>query len=445
MKQKFSDYNFKPSIQDTLDEIDFYEPTQIQRAIIPLLNKKENVVGISRTGSGKTHAFLLPILNNIKQKEKLLQAIIIAPTRELATQIYDNLKVFSQKMPNLQVSLAVGGKESNPSQLVKAQIIIGTPGRMTSLLKGDKPLNISKVAYVVIDEADMIFDLDFIKEIDQILGKIKTNAAFAIFSATITPDMHPFLKKYFSGIKVVEIKEPSQQIRHILVANKQHDRYLTLKNIISTIDPYICLIFASKKSDVSTYAERLTKDGIKCIQLHGDLQPRERARTLKRINNLEFNYVVASDIAARGLDIEGVSHVISIDLPGEIEYYIHRAGRTGRYRYEGISYVIYDVSDEPKIAKLEAKGITFEYQEYHDHQLVPAGYRKRSQKKNKSDAYSQQAINKVARKKQSVKPGYKKKRKIALDKIKKKEKQKEIKERIKKQRKQRKNTKRTDK
>lgn len=444
MKQKFSDYNFKPSINETLQKINFNEPTPIQSKVIPLLNKKANVVGISRTGSGKTHAFLLPILNNVNPEEKMLQAIIIVPTRELATQIFDNLKVFLKDMPKLQAQLAVGGKESNPAQLSKAQIIVGTPGRMTSLLTGDEPLNVSRVDFVVIDEADMIFDLDFINDIDQILSNVKDTAAFAVFSATITQDMHPFLQKYFSGVKIIEIKDGLSNIKHILVANKKQDRYVTLKNIISTIDPYVCLIFASKKSDVDEYAQRLNEDGIKCLPLHGDLQPRERARTLKRINNLEVHYVVASDIASRGIDIEGVSHVISIDLPKELEYYIHRAGRTGRYQYDGISYVIYDPSDEPKIARLEEKGIKFSYQEYDNGELVEAGYRDRTQKKRQSDNYSSAALNKVANKKKPVKPGYKKKRKLALEKIKKKERQQEIKARIKKQRKQRKNDSRSN-
>ncbi|WP_423364451.1 DEAD/DEAH box helicase [Mycoplasma sp. P36-A1] len=442
MNRLFNDYNFKTTINKTLEEINFKNPTEIQTKILPILRKHNNVVGISKTGSGKTHAFLLPILDGIDTDINKVQAIIMLPTRELAAQIYENLQVFVKNTENLRVDLMVGGTNLNQEKEITAQIIVGTPGRLLDAITNRNIINSKYVKYMVIDEADMIFDKNFIEESDKVMSLFDDRTSFAIFSATITDDMHPFLKKYFDGVSIIKIDDdPNQNISHILVPSKGKDKFLTLEKIMSDIDPYLCLIFASKKETVEEIANKLLDSGHKVITLHGGLPSRERNKTLKRINNLEFKYVVASDIAARGIDIDGVSHVISYDMPKELEYYIHRSGRTGRHNYTGYSYFIYEGSDEKAIKKLEKKGLKFDYFDFVDGHLVDAGVRNRESKKLTFDNYEKAMVKKImGRKSDKVKPGYKKKQKRVLEKLRKKQRQDEIKNRIKNQRKMRKRT-----
>ena len=442
MSRTFLDYNFNSDINEVLKQLNFVYPTEIQQEVIPLQRKKQNVVGVSQTGSGKTHAFLLPIIENISLDIKKPQAIIMTPTRELAMQIYNNVQEFSKQMKDLKATLLIGGSNLDEDTIVDSQIVVGTPGRLLDAINNRHVLKLDNINYFVIDEADMIFDSNFIEEVDKVMAFINDNVCFSIFSATITKQMHPFLKKYFEGIKLVEIADKvNENINHIIVPTKGRERYETLHKLVNSIDPYLCLIFASKKTDVVELTEKLNNDGIKCISLHGALSSRERMKTLKRINNLEFKYVVASDIAARGIDIDGVSHVISYDMPKELEYYIHRAGRTGRHKYTGISYFIYENSDEKAIKRLESKGIEFAYYDFINGKLQDSGLRTREQKVLKTDNYSQEMVNKVVKKKkEKVKPGYKKKRKLALEKQRKKARQEEITQRIRKQRKQRKKT-----
>ena len=441
MQRTFLDYNFNKEINEVLKELNFVCPTKIQEEIIPLQRKKQNIVGVSQTGSGKTHAFLLPIIENIAYDLKKPQAIIMSPTRELAQQIYDNVQAFCQKTPNLTTSLLIGGSNFNDEALIESQIIVGTPGRLLDAINNRHVLKLDEISYFVIDEADMIFDLEFIDEVDKIMSFLDDNVCFSVFSATITKNMHPFFKKYFENVKVIEVEnKPNDNIEHIIVNAKNQDKYETLQSLINSIDPYLCLVFASTKTMVAELCQKLNDNGLKCLALHGDLSARERTKTLKRINNLEFKFVIASDIAARGIDIDGVSHVISYDMPKEIEYYIHRAGRTGRHKYTGISYFIYDNGDEKAIKKLENKGISFTYSEINKGKLSDLGLRTREQKTLKNDNYDPKVISKVKKKQEKVKPGYKKKRKLELEKQRKKDRQQVIKDRIKKQRKQRKQT-----
>lgn len=438
MISKFKDYNFSKEINQVLDDLGFEQPSPIQSIVIPKIRKKENVVGVSATGSGKSHAFILPIVEGIDYSINAPQAIIMVPTRELAQQLFQRVNQFKAYISELKTTLLIGGTNLDTDKVLDSQIIIGTPGRIMDAISNRHILKLTNLRYFVLDEADMIFDDNFIKDTDEIMSLIKDNVNFSIFSATITQDMHPFLKKYFKDTTIIEIdKNVSSNVNHVIVQSKENEKFLTLLKLTKVIDPYLCIIFASRKSDVHDLYEKLNASGVKCIELHGDLTSRERSKALKRINNLEFKYVIASDIVARGIDIEGISHIISYDLPIELEYYMHRSGRTGRYDYEGTSYLIYTSSDEKAVRTLEKKGIKFAYYEIKDNALQPAGFRVRGQREFKESEASV-AIKKITGRKEKVKPNYKKKRKQAIEKIKRKERQQVIKERIKKQRKQRK-------
>lgn len=430
----FKSYDFSNEIMMVLKNINFKQPTKIQTEVIPKLLNNKNVVGISQTGSGKTHAFLLPIVENIEVNQGV-QSIIMVPTRELALQLDNNLKEFKKIFPQLKTTLVIGGKEK--AKHITSEIVIGTPGSLFDAINKQNLIRLDTLKYLVLDEADMLFDDNFIEEVDRVLINIKDNVVFSVFSATITQNMHPFFKKYFTNMNIVEIEDSNQNIEHVLIDNKNHNRYETLLSLTKILNPYLCLIFAAKKEEVDELVAKLNDDNIKTIALHGGLSLRERTKTLKRINALEFNYVVASDIAARGIDIDGVSHIISYTLPYELDYYIHRAGRTGRYQYSGTSYVIYDKEDSKKIEKIQAKNIEFKFARLENNELI---YEENFLRKQRTyDAGNDRSlVNKVTKKKQPVKPGYKKKRKAELDKLHKKAKQQEIKTRIKKQRQQRK-------
>lgn len=426
----FNNYGFSNQTLKVLDILKFKTPTKIQTKVIPELLNNKNVVGVSQTGSGKTHAFLLPIIEKITFNRSV-QAIIIVPTRELAMQLDNNLKEFKKVYSDLTTTLLIGGKEKKKN--ITSQIVIGTPGSLFDAINKQNLIKFDQLKYIVLDEADMLFDNNFIEEVDLVLSNVKDNVVFAVFSATISQNMHPFFKKYFKNINVISIEDTIENISHVLVDNKNKNRYDTLLNLTKILNPYLCLIFASKKSEVDEISKKLNEDGIKTIALHGGLNLRDRAKTIKRINALEFKFVVVSDIAARGIDIEGVSHIISYSLPYELDYYIHRAGRTGRYQYSGISYTIFDKEDIKKVEKLQAKGIEFKFAKIVNDSLEYDDVFLRKQRTYDASS-DEKLLNKVNKDKKKVKPGYKKKRKEELNKLHKKAKQQEIKDRIRKQR-----------
>ncbi|QVJ95858.1 DEAD/DEAH box helicase [Mycoplasma mycoides] len=437
---KFTDFGFKKYINDTLDQIEFIAPTSIQQKVIPLLKKHQNVIALAHTGTGKTHSFLLPILNNLKLEENdnYVQAVIISPTRELSLQIYQNTKLFLKNNPLINCNLFIGGEDisKNIEQLEKKQphIVIGTPTRLKELYDLNK-LRLTTTSYFIIDECDMIFDLGFIEDVDYLISKINQDVTIGIFSATISQQLSVFCKKYIKNAHFIDDSQnkiSTSNVKHILIDTKNKELEQSLIQIINSINPFLCIIFVNQKDEISKIVEILHKNNIKQVaELHGNLQPRLRLSMLKKIQNNEFKYLVATDVASRGVDIKGVSHIISINLPSDLTYYIHRSGRTGRNNSTGYSYIIYNLKNKTQIEELIKKGIEFETKKLIDNQLVDIKTNYKKVKVFKElDAESKQVINKYKNKK--VKPNYKKKRKQELDKIKQKIRRKHIKENIEK-------------
>ncbi|WP_434342296.1 DEAD/DEAH box helicase [Mycoplasma capricolum] len=437
---KFTDFGFKKYINDTLDQIEFIAATSIQQKVIPLLKKHQNVIALAHTGTGKTHSFLLPILNNLKLEENdnYVQAVIISPTRELSLQIYQNTKLFLKNNPLINCNLFIGGEDisKNIEQLEKKQphIVIGTPTRLKELYDLNK-LRLTTTSYFIIDECDMIFDLGFIEDVDYLISKINQNVTIGIFSATISQQLSVFCKKYIKNAHFIDDSQnkiSTSNVKHILIDTKNKELEQSLIQIINSINPFLCIIFVNQKDEISKIVEILHKNNIKQVaELHGNLQPRLRLSMLKKIQNNEFKYLVATDVASRGVDIKGVSHIISINLPSDLTYYIHRSGRTGRNNSTGYSYIIYNLKNKTQIEELIKKGIEFETKKLIDNQLVDIKTNYKKVKIFKElDAESKQVINKYKNKK--VKPNYKKKRKQELDKIKQKIRRKHIKENIEK-------------
>ncbi|PPE05193.1 DEAD/DEAH box helicase [Williamsoniiplasma lucivorax] len=432
----FNNFGFKKYVNDTLQDLHFVEPTSVQQKVIPLIKKHKNVIALAHTGTGKTHAFLLPILNNLNfEQTNKVQALIVVPTRELAKQIYDNVKPFLKHEPRMSVGLYIGGEDIKKDQeaLNKNQptIAIGTPTRLKELYVLDA-LKLTSANYVVVDECDMIFDLGFIEDVDFILAKMKKDLVLSFFSATINQQLQQYLKKYIKEsffIDDSQSKPTNSNVKHLLIDTKNKELELTLANIVKSINPFLVLIFVNNKNDVSKIVTILRKQGIDHIgELHGDLQPRTRTAMLKRVKNNEFKYVVATDVAARGVDIEGVSHVISINLPKDLSYYIHRSGRTGRNKLTGISYVLDNIENKDRIQQLTDQGIEFAVAKFVDGHLTEVKAKVKKKRQVELDQESQKVLNKY--KNTKIKPGYKKKRKSELDKIKKKIRRKHIQESI---------------
>lgn len=439
----FENYQFQPFVKDTIEELKFVSPTKIQKEIIPLVYKHRDVIGISQTGTGKTHAFLIPIMDMIDTDLDCVQAVITAPTRELASQIYENARLFVKHNPQIRVSLIIGGSDKQKAigkLSTQPHVVIGTPGRIKDLSLNEQALRITTADIFVIDEADMTLEFGYLEDLDAVLGKMKDTLQMMVFSATIPNMLRPFLQKYMNAPKIIEIDEQlasSRNVSHYLVPTKHRNRYDVLKEIMNVIDPYICLIFCNKRTEVSDITRKLREDGYKVGEIHGDLEPRERRQMMRRIKNMEYQYIVATDIAARGIDIDGASHIINMEFPSELDFYIHRSGRCGRGKYTGECYSMYETTNESIVHDLEKKGITFEVKELKGQQFVDGQVREKRKSRVKHQSDVEKQISQMVRKPKKVKPGYKKKRKMEIEKLVRKEKRAMIQADIKRQKKER--------
>ena len=419
---KFIDLKLKEFIKLGLKEIGFFELTPMQEKVIPLALKGEQIIGTSQTGTGKTHAFLIPILENLNFNLKEVQSVIITPTRELGFQIYEEiikLSKFSNEF--IDVRLYVGGsdRENEIIRLEKGQpqIVIGTVGKIKDLAKDNNLLKIYTSRILVIDEADMVFEQDELIEIDNVFSLFSKDVQTLIFSATISQSLVKFINKYLDKSVVIDLtskKISKSSIEHKFIAVKNKDKNKVLLDLLSTFSPYLVLIFANTVDRVKALNNFLGENGVKVIMLTGDLEARERKQVLRRIKNGDYQYVVASDIAARGIDITGVSHVINYELPEEIDFYIHRTGRTARYDSTGIAYTLYEFDDDSYIKKLRSKGLEISFFDIKKGVIISAKtkYKKRVNKIAKEEdlLHIKYPVSK------KVKPGYKKKRKEKIDK-----------------------------
>lgn len=437
---KFSDYLFKDNTKNWINSLGFVNPTPIQRQVIPLVNKGKDIIGISETGTGKTHAFLIPIMEMIDTDKQCVQAVITAPTRELALQLYTRAQEMMEFDSELKIKLITGGieKARMSEQLsVQPHVVIGTPGRIKDLFINEQVLRVDTANILVIDEADMTFEFGFLEDVDAIAGKMKKNLQMLSFSATIPHELNQFLKKYMhlpQTIKNEEDHHHNPKIEHILIPCKHETYENKLMELLDMIDPYICLIFANTRVLASKVSEMMRDEGYDIVEIHGDLEPRARKNAMKQILSKDVRFIVATDIAARGIDIDGVSHVISLGFPNELDFYIHRAGRTGRAGKDGICYSLYKKEDETAIKQLQVKGIGFLHKNLKNKiftDLLKFG----SKKPKKDDPMEKEIAKVLTKKKKVVKPGYKVKRKKEIEKIKRRKKREMIQEDIKKQKK----------
>lgn len=425
----FNDFNFKPYIRVALAELKFKNPTEVQQKLIPVVRSGRDLVGESKTGSGKTHTFLLPIFEKLDETSDNVQVVITAPSRELVTQIYQATKQIADKSETeIRVANYVGGTDKlrQIEKLKSSQphIVIGTPGRIYDLVKsGD--LEIYKAHTFVVDEADMTLDMGFLDTVDKIASTLPKDVQILVFSATIPQKLQPFLKKYLTNPVMEKIKTRTviaDTIDNWLVSTKGRDKNAQILEITKALNPYLAMIFVNTKERADELQSYLVSNGLKVAKIHGGIPPRERKRTMNQIKKLSYEYIVATDLAARGIDIEGVSHVINDAIPQDLSFFVHRVGRTGRNGLNGIAITLYQPSDDSDIRELEKLGIKFvpkmlkngEFQDTYD----------RDRRANREKSYQKldtEMIGLVKKKKKKIKPGYKKKIQWKVDEKRKRE------------------------
>ena len=423
----FKNLKLPTYITDTLEKIGFRSPTIVQERVIPSILSGKSIIGQSQTGTGKTHSFLLPIMAEINIEKLEVQAVISAPTRELATQIYLAATKLNDLFPEdkqIQIRSYIGGTDKQRSiDRLKQQphLVIGTPGRIYDLIDSNA-LNVYTANQLVIDEADLMIDLGFMEEVDKIASRMAKVLQILVFSATIPEKLQPFFKKYMENPKHIDV-DPAQvsakKIDHILVPSKHRNIAELIKNLLTIHNPYLALIFANSKKNADELHAGLSERGLKVGLIHGNLPARERTRVMKEINELKYQYVVASDLAARGIDIEGVSHVINAEIPQDLDFYIHRSGRTGRANLSGVAITIYDESDEDAIIKLEKMGISFTSKDLIKGEWIDL--KDRNKRKKRVAPILEKVSGKAIAKPKTVKPNYKRKHAVELAKVKEKE------------------------
>ncbi len=430
----FEQFGFKQFIIDALLQLHFYKPTEIQERLIPSIQRGESVIGQSQTGTGKTHAFLLPLLDKIDPEKKEVQLVITAPTRELAQQIYQEVLKITSLNPSLSAKNFIGGtdKQRTIDRLkTQPQIVVGTPGRIMDLIK-EQALLVYTANAMVIDEADLMLDMGFIEDVDQICAKMKEELQMLVFSATIPEKLKPFLKKYMENPKYTHV-EPKQvtaaKIEHYLIPSKHRSKSKLVVDVCKSINPYLAIIFANTKKMADSISSTLSENGISVGILHGDLPPRERKKMMKQINEAEFQYVVATDLASRGIDIKGVSHVINFELPTDLDFYVHRVGRTARAGLSGLAITIYEPSDEDAVNRLEKLGITFKNIDIKGDEWIEIGPREKRKERKKELSDIDKKAKSFIQKPNKVKPGYKKKLQGETEKFKRSLKRKDAKKR----------------
>lgn len=413
----FTDYHLRDEIYRALDDIHFNEPTPVQARLIPVVMQGRSVVGQSQTGSGKTHTFLLPIFQHLDLEKEQVQAVITTPSRELAQQIYQAAKQIADHFSEGEqprIGLYVGGTDKNRQvQQLKSsqpQIVIGTPGRIKDLYETGS-LNIHTARTLVVDEADMTLDMGFLNEVDAIAGAMPEDLQMLVFSATIPQKLEPFLKKYLNNPVIEEIPAEtviSPTIQNVLMDTKGKAKDELIFNLLTMGNPYMALVFTNTKERARELARQLKERGLKVAEIHGGIQPRERRRTMQKIQHLDYQYVVATDLAARGIDIPGVSLVINDGIPNDLEFFVHRVGRTGRNGASGLAITLYTPDEDAKVTEVENLGVKFEPMTLSKGELKPvADRRRRTQRTKSTKKLDPTMIGMVKKKKKNVKPGYK--------------------------------------
>ena len=355
----FEELGVSEEIRRAIEELGFEQPMPVQEEVIPyLLGNRNDVIALAQTGTGKTAAFGIPVLQRTDSRVRQTQAIVLSPTRELCLQIADDLKDFSKYLSGINVVPVYGGTSiENQIRALKhgAQIIVATPGRLIDLMhRGVAKLE--AVKNVVLDEADEMLNMGFSESIDEILAGVPKDRNTLLFSATMSREIEKIARNYLTDPKEIVVgsrNEGAEHVNHIYYMVNAKDKYLALKRIVDYYPKIFAIIFCRTKRETQEIADKLIHDGYNAESLHGDLSQQQRDLTMQKFRQHLTQLLVATDVAARGLDVDDLTHVINYGLPDDIESYTHRSGRTGRAGKKGTSISIVHTKEKSKIRAIE--------------------------------------------------------------------------------------------
>lgn len=355
----FEELGVSPEILKAIKEMGYENPMPVQEEVIPyLLGNGNDVVALAQTGTGKTAAFGLPLIQKIEVKKRVPQALILCPTRELCLQIAGDLNDYSKYIDGLKVLPVYGGSSiESQIRMLKAgvHIIVATPGRLIDLMER-KVAKLETIADVVMDEADEMLNMGFTDSINAILEKVPEDRNTLMFSATMSPEISRIAKKYLHDAKEITIgtkNEGSKNVNHIAYLVHAKDKYAALKRIADYYPQIYGIIFCRTRKETQEIADKLIQDGYNADSLHGELSQAQRDLVMQKFRQRHLQLLVATDVAARGLDVNDLTHVINYGLPDDIESYTHRSGRTGRAGKTGISIAIINLREKGKMREIE--------------------------------------------------------------------------------------------
>lgn len=355
----FEELGVALNIRKAIEELGYEQPMPVQQEVIPyLLDGIRDVIALAQTGTGKTAAFGLPLIQQTDTKLRTPQSLILCPTRELCLQIASDLADYSKHVDGLRV-LPVYGGSSIDSQIRAlnrgVQIIVATPGRLIDLIKR-KTVDLEQVKYVVLDEADEMLNMGFLDSIDAILERVPDDRSMLLFSATMPKEIAKITKKYMNSPKEITIgrkNEGTSTVKHIYYMVHAKDKYLALKRIADYNPDIYGIIFCRTRKETQEIADKLIKDGYNADSLHGDLSQAQRDYVMSKFRLRNLQLLVATDVAARGLDVDSLTHVINFGLPDDVESYNHRSGRTGRAGRTGMAIAIIHTREQGKVREIE--------------------------------------------------------------------------------------------
>lgn len=353
----FSILGVNDALMRVLKQNDITQPTAIQEKTMPLIMEGKDIIGQAQTGTGKTLAFLLPMIEKVDINKPHVQGLIITPTRELALQITGEIrKLKPAKEVNM---LAVYGGQDVNSQIKKLKsaihIVVGTPGRLLDHVRR-KTVDFSQIRMLVLDEADQMLDMGFLPDIEQIIKKTDANRQTMLFSATMPKAIRALSSKYLKDAQQIKIQTKNvtlEEIKQVAIQTSDRGKQEALMQVIKEYNPFMGVIFCRTKRRAKKLNEELQMKGINSDELHGDLSQAKREQVMKKFRQLKIQFLVATDVAARGLDIEGVTHVFNYDIPMDVDSYIHRIGRTGRAGQTGVAVTFVTPKDSVALSNIE--------------------------------------------------------------------------------------------
>ncbi len=358
LKNKFHRFALSEEIISALSVLGYQEPTEIQEEVIPFALQYRDIVAKSQTGSGKTAAFAIPICELVSWEEHAPQALILEPTRELAVQVKEEIFNIG-RYKRIKVPVVFGGLPVDKQALTlkqKSHIVVGTPGRIMDHIRKEN-LNLSNVRFLVIDEADLMLDMGFFDEVKEIMESLQDKCVKMLFSATLGEHLSALIEAYMHNpVQILREtdKQTAEQVRQEYVKVEKEDKYKLFLKILMNENPNNCIIFCATREMANTLFQKLKRNKIRCGVLHGELEQKERLQTIDDFRNGKFHYLIATDVAARGVDFSGITHVFNYDFPTGKETYVHRIGRTGRNGAFGIAISMIQPDEKRMQTNVEA-------------------------------------------------------------------------------------------